>query len=72
VGDTQVVGHIGMPRDLADYVQESRRAGQDRAPSESVVLLPSDVLGDRAGQKRCQVSRELTGLYPRARDVSMY
>ena len=67
-----MVGHIGMPRDLADYVQESGRAGRDRAPSESVVLLPSDVPGGEAGQKRRRVNRESTGLYPRAGDAGTY
>jgi superfamily II DNA/RNA helicase len=52
IGDTRVVGHIGMPKDLANYVQESGRAGRDGAPSESVVLLPADTPRDEPGRKR--------------------
>ena len=47
-GDTRAVIHMTMPEDLAGYVQESRRAGRDRFPSESIVLLPVNKVNDKA------------------------
>lgn len=48
IRDTQVVRHISIPKDLADYIQKSRRAGRDGIPSESVVLLPADIPSNRS------------------------
>ena len=51
-GATRAGFYITMPEDLTGYVQESRRAGRDRFPSESIVLLPVDEVNDKANQKR--------------------
>ncbi|KAJ5300045.1 hypothetical protein N7476_007735 [Penicillium atrosanguineum] len=32
--------HIGFPRSLLDYAQESGRAGRDRLPSEAIIIQP--------------------------------
>jgi superfamily II DNA helicase RecQ len=54
-GDTRAVVHAGMPWDLADYVQESGRAGRDGLCSEAIVLLPAQAAKRRPGVN----SREL-------------
>lgn len=59
-GDTRAVVHAGMPRDLADYVQESGRAGRDGLPSKAIVLLPEETAKRRKGVN----SRELGGARP--------
>lgn len=59
-GDTRAVVHAGMPRDLADYVQESGRAGRDGLPSEAIVLLLEETAKRRKGVN----SRELGGARP--------
>ncbi|OBT97558.1 hypothetical protein VE01_04457 [Pseudogymnoascus verrucosus] len=59
-GDTRAVVHAGMPRDLANYVQDSRRAGRDGLPSEAIVLLPEESAKRRRGIN----SRELGGARP--------
>ncbi|OBT50806.1 hypothetical protein VE04_09299, partial [Pseudogymnoascus sp. 24MN13] len=59
-GDTRAVVYAGMPRDLADYVQESGRAGRDGLPSEAIVLLLEETAKRRKGVN----SRELGGARP--------
>jgi superfamily II DNA helicase RecQ len=59
-GDTRAVVHAGMPRDLANYVQESGRAGRDGLPSEAIVLLPEESAKRRNGIN----SRELMEARP--------
>ncbi|KFZ23100.1 hypothetical protein V502_02422 [Pseudogymnoascus sp. VKM F-4520 (FW-2644)] len=59
-GDTRAVVHAGMPRDLANYVQESGWAGRDGLPSEAIVLLPEELAKRRKGIN----SRELTEARP--------
>ena len=49
-----------MPRDLADYVQESGRAGRDGLPSEAIVLLPEE----SAKRPKGVNSQELGGARP--------
>src|SRR5258706_2721059 len=53
-GDVGAVLHGKKPRNLADYVQESGRAGRDGAASEAIIMLP---VGVRAVQKRGMNSR---------------
>lgn len=38
IADIRLVIHIGLPRSLRDFVQESGRAGRDGLPSQSVVI----------------------------------
>lgn len=59
-GDTRAVVHAGMPRDLANYVQESGRAGRDGLGSEAIVLLPEESAKRRYGIN----SRELRVAQP--------
>jgi superfamily II DNA helicase RecQ len=58
--DVQVVLHIGLPRQLRDYVQESGRAERDGQTSQAVLISPRDMkegrgLG-RAEQKGVDIS----------------
>ncbi|KAL4777907.1 hypothetical protein BJX76DRAFT_367216 [Aspergillus varians] len=41
IPDIQYVMHMGRPRILLDYGQESRRAGRDGLASEAVIIQPS-------------------------------
>ena len=52
VGDTRGVIHIDVPRDVAEFVQESGRAGRDGQASESIILMP--VVGTEHAAKRRQ------------------
>jgi superfamily II DNA helicase RecQ len=73
IRDTRVVGYISIPKDLANYVQESRRAGRDRAPSESVVLLLADTPRDEPGRKRyCIVVSRVAEQRPVAGEATGY
>ena len=39
--DIRVVIHVGRPRQLRDYAQESGRAGRDREGSEAIIVCQS-------------------------------
>jgi len=41
--NTRAVVHVGMPKELDAYVQESGRAGRDSMASEAIVMLPEEV-----------------------------
>ena len=36
----RVVIHVGVPRSMASFAQESGRAGRDGLPSESIIMWP--------------------------------
>ena len=36
----RVVIHVGVPRSMASFAQESGRAGRNRLPSESIIMWP--------------------------------
>ncbi|KAF6793337.1 hypothetical protein CMUS01_16109 [Colletotrichum musicola] len=54
VPDIRLVLHVGMPYEMADYAQQSGRAGRDGQTSEAVVL-------DTAGVSGGSTSRPSTG-----------
>ena len=39
ITDIRLIVHIGWPRTLLDYAQESGRAGRDRLKSEAVIII---------------------------------
>ena len=41
ITDIRLIVHIGWPRTLLDYAQESGRAGRDRLKSEAVIIIES-------------------------------
>ena len=43
----RVVIHVGVPRSIASFAQESGRAGRDGLPSESIIMWPGRL--DRQG-----------------------
>src|SRR5699024_4895593 len=43
IPDIRYIIHIGQPRTLLDYAQESGRAGRDGLCSEAVIIQPSGV-----------------------------
>ncbi|KAK5797305.1 hypothetical protein VI817_003596 [Penicillium citrinum] len=40
ISDICMIIHIGWPWDLLDYIQETGRAGQNRYPSEAILIQP--------------------------------
>jgi hypothetical protein len=40
IPDIRCIIHIGFPRSLLDYAQESGRAGRDQKPSEAIIIQP--------------------------------
>jgi len=57
VPDVRLVVHVQMPRSMAQFVQESGRAGRDGHPSESVIIyVPGSMTPQpqREGRRRMQ------------------
>lgn len=40
IPNIRCIVHIGFPRSLLDYAQESGRAGRDQKPSEAIIIQP--------------------------------
>ena len=40
IPDIRCIIHIGFPRSLLDYAQESGRAGRDQKPSKAIIIQP--------------------------------
>ena len=49
IADIRLVMHIGWPRTLLDYAQDSGRAGRDGADGEAVVVIYETQLGECGG-----------------------
>lgn len=49
IPDIRVVVHLGRPRRLRDYAQESGRAGRDREASEAIIVCPTPAVPRRGG-----------------------
>ncbi|KAL2835637.1 P-loop containing nucleoside triphosphate hydrolase protein [Aspergillus pseudodeflectus] len=52
IPDIRVIFHIGMPRTLLDYAQESGRAGRDGQASEAIIIQPDGMDEVAGGSKR--------------------
>lgn len=56
IPDIRCIIHVGMPRTLLDYAQESGRAGRDGQASEAIIIQPGGrVEGDEAVEDYMEV-----------------
>lgn len=69
IPDIRAVMHVGSPRTMLDYAQESGRAGRDGGPSQAIIVRMEDEQGDRRDREmeatsgRMEVERRLMERY---------
>jgi superfamily II DNA helicase RecQ len=71
--DIRSIIHIGRPRTLLEYAQESGRAGRDGEASEAVIIIPAEMDGvpgyamEQLEEDQARVREYITMEYPGCR-----